>query len=324
MVELARLNAVLSYSDVNVSTGIRYDYAVSAITSVGEGSKSSIVEAVPGTPISVPSEPRSLSVKLGDRSVFLNWSAPQSSGNSFVTNYTIYRGFNPDTMTAHAMLGGELTHTDTGLTNGQRYYYKVAASNVIGEGPTSEIIDAVPIAPSVPSPPHSLSLFAGDGFVLLNWSAPLDDGHSDITGYRIYRGTDIANMSFIASLGTAKSYMDTGLSNQMEYHYRMAAVNAVGEGMSTGVISATPIAPPIEDVNIPKFDDPDSTTGGWSLNSTLVTVAVLAIALAGAFIYMRNPQGKSGGVDGLKAEKPDMGIDDEADGDAPNKEREDD
>ncbi len=45
-------------------------------------------------------------------------------------------------------LGAVLTCTDTGLTNGQTYFYKVSAVNAIGEGAQSNEASATPTSPS--------------------------------------------------------------------------------------------------------------------------------------------------------------------------------
>src|SRR5439155_6272817 len=83
-----------------------------------------------------------------------------------------------------------LSYTDSPLTNGKTYYYKVTAVNEVGEGPPSNEASATPVSgQTVPSPPRSLSAAAGDARVTLGWLAPSSDGGSPITNYTIYRGT---------------------------------------------------------------------------------------------------------------------------------------
>jgi hypothetical protein len=45
-------------------------------------------------------------------------------------------------------LGNVLNFTDTGLTNGQTYYYKVSAVSSAGESALTEEVAATPAAPS--------------------------------------------------------------------------------------------------------------------------------------------------------------------------------
>ncbi|MFO7618971.1 MAG: fibronectin type III domain-containing protein [Thermoplasmata archaeon] len=324
--ELSRLANILTYSDLNVSSGVRYFYSLSALTNVGEGPKSTLAEAfisAPGTSgpiIELPSEPRTFEAKPGDGKISLSWSPPSFTGNSVIFNYTVYRGFNPDTIVLHKILGDVLTYSDTGLANGQGYYYRLTATNSLGEGPCSETLMAAPVASTVPSPPHDPALIAGDGFVQLNWSRPLDDGHSAITGYRIYRGTVPGNLSLIQTLGPALSYADTNLLNGQIYYYKLYAVNSMGEGLGTDILNAMPESNVIESPDIPATDNPDATTGGWSINSSIVTVALLGVTMVAALIFLRKPGAVTQSDSVSKSKGPDQDIDDQSDGDAPNEE----
>jgi hypothetical protein len=66
-----------------------------------------------------------------------------------ITNYRVYRGTasgNETLLTSGGCsnLGAVLSCTDTGLTNGQAYFYKVSAVNSIGEGAQSNEATATP------------------------------------------------------------------------------------------------------------------------------------------------------------------------------------
>ncbi len=79
----------------------------------------------------------------------LSWAAPASNGGSAITSYTVYRGTasgaeTPLTAGGCSGLGAVLLCTDTGLTNGQAYFYKVAAANAIGTGAQSAEVSATP------------------------------------------------------------------------------------------------------------------------------------------------------------------------------------
>jgi Fibronectin type III domain len=92
-----------------------------------------------GTP---PGAPTGLTATGGSGQVALSWTAPASNGGVDVNAYRVYRGTSSGSETPLATggcggLGSELSCTDTGLTNGQTYFYEVSAVNAIGEGAQS-------------------------------------------------------------------------------------------------------------------------------------------------------------------------------------------
>jgi hypothetical protein len=101
-----------------------------------------------------PSAPQNLSATAGNQSVTLSWSPPSSDGGSPVTGYNVFRGtFADGELTAPVATNVQSPYTDAGLTNGQTYYYRVAAVNGAGQGPMSNEASAAPVAPPANSPP---------------------------------------------------------------------------------------------------------------------------------------------------------------------------
>ena len=76
----------------------------------------------------------------------------------------------------------------------------------------------------------------------LEWTAPSDEGHSAITGYRIEWSADGSApwADVIADTGsTNPAYSDTGLTAGTTRHYRVSAINSIGAGSPSNVDSAT-------------------------------------------------------------------------------------
>ena len=200
--------------------------------------------SAPPTP---PSAPRNLAATGGNAQVTLNWQAPASDGGSPVTNYRIYRGAAPGTKTLLTTVGAVLTYTDGAVTNGLTYYYQVSAVNGPGEGAKSNEASATPNPPppppSPPSAPTNLVATGGNAQVALTWQAPTSNGGSQITNYRVYRGTTSGGKTLLATLGVVTSYTDTSVTNGVTYYYQVSAVNSVGEGPRSNEATATPSAP---------------------------------------------------------------------------------
>src|SRR5439155_1623092 len=158
-----------------------------------------------------------------------------------------------------------LAYTDSGLTNGQPYFYKVTAKNAVGQGPRSNEATATPAAgQTVPSAPRSLSAVPGDGLIGLTWLAPSSDGGSPITTYTFYRGTNSGNQSYSVQVGTVTSYTDTALSNGQRYYYVVTAVNALGESPPSSEVSAKPATVPNAPGNLQAIPGNGNVTIQWS------------------------------------------------------------
>ena len=213
-----------------------YYYQVSAVNLVGSGPKSSAAAA---TTLHVPSPPRNLTAVAGDCTVDLTWD-PAVSNDGSALIYRIYRSTSTGMETFWAA-ATTTSYQDVDLTNGQTYYYIVKAVNATGEGAASNEVSALPC--TIPSAPLNLTAEAGDGRVSVSWNLPMDDGGSAITGYRLYWSNSSEGEFKVMVLSDTALNHD-GLVNGLHYYYKVAAVNAVGEGLPTDVVIATPLAKP--------------------------------------------------------------------------------
>ncbi|MGO8669784.1 MAG: fibronectin type III domain-containing protein [Capsulimonadaceae bacterium] len=221
-----------AYTDTGLTNGVAYYYKVAGVDAGGISAQSTEASATPEPP--VPSAPTGLTAAGGNTQVTLLWTA--SSG---ATTYNLYRGTasGAESGTALAITAGT-SYTDTGLTNGVAYFYKVAAVN--GGGISAESTEALATPePPAPSAPTGLSATAGNAQVGLSWSAS-----SGATSYNITRGTATgAESSTATGTTTGTSYTDTGLTNGVTCFYKVAAVNGGGSSPASSEASATPEPP---------------------------------------------------------------------------------
>jgi preprotein translocase subunit SecG len=225
----------------------------------------------------VPSAPQNLQVTPGNGQVDLTWTAPVSDGGNPIIAYRIYRGTASGGEPFLVEIGNVLTYADTGLINGQPYYYVLTARNSVGEGANSTEVTATPV--TVPLQPLTLQATAGYHLVTLTWAAPSSDGGSAITSYRIYRGTSGGSETLLASVGNTSSFTDTGLSAGQAYYYKVAAVNAAGEGAMSSEASATPSAPPSEGGTA-------GTPANEFVSLVLMVLAIIFLAIAAVLMFV--------------------------------------
>ena len=201
------------------------------------------------TPPTVPGAPTSLTATAsGSTRINLSWTAPADNGGSAITGYTIEVSPNgTSSWTDRVANTGTTTTTysHTGLSAGTTRHYRVSAINSVGNGAASNVDDATTddAATTVPGAPTSLTATAsGSTRINLSWTAPADNGGSAITGYTIEvspNGTS-SWTDRVANTGTTTTtYSHTGLSAGTTRHYRVSAINSVGNGAASNVDDAT-------------------------------------------------------------------------------------
>lgn len=209
-----------------------YSFRVRAANGVGPGSWTSPVNDTPAT---VPDPPTGLSVTPGEGSITLFWLAPAGDGGDAVASYRVYR-WNLDTAwTLIATVTG-LTYQDSAVDDGTLYKYRVTAVNKAGEGAASE---EVTVVPGLPLAPTGLTAVNSGGDVLLNWTAPADDGGSAVIDYKVYRDGG-SGFVYIGHTGSsALTYLDGTATPGVDYRYRVSAVTLKGEGVPSNEAAIT-------------------------------------------------------------------------------------
>ena len=126
----------------------------------------------------------------------------------------------------------------TGLTNGTVYWYSVSAGNAAGSSSNTDQVSATPSG-VVPAVPTGVSAVAGNGTVLVSWTASAGAVRHDVRW-----GTTSGGPYLLAQNITmpATQYQVPGLTNGTPYYFVVSAVNAVGSSANSGQVSATPTA----------------------------------------------------------------------------------
>ncbi|MGA1848594.1 MAG: fibronectin type III domain-containing protein [Thermoplasmatota archaeon] len=198
----------------------------------------------------IPSPPRSVAITNGNMTLNITWMPPLRDGNETLTNYSIYRAdFQPVTFKRMDVMSPETGYfLDTGLVNGERYFYYVTAENIVGEGLPSKIVSGVPAKP--PGPTEYILTSTGDRYINITWDFPVDDGGDPMVTFNVYAGTEIGSLSRVASNLDRTWFNHTGLVNGQIYHYRISSVNSMGEGALSRRVQDYPARHPGPPLNL--------------------------------------------------------------------------
>jgi len=166
-----------------------------------------------------PAAPTGVNTTAGNGQVGLSWTAGSGDVTYNVKKSTTNGG--PYTTITGSPIS-QTNYTSTSLTNGTPYYYVVSANNAGGvEGPNSSQATGTP-APTVPSPPTTVTAVAGNTQATVTFSGATANG-SAITGYTV-----TSSPGGFTGTGTTSPITVTGLTNGSSYTFTVTATNAVG------------------------------------------------------------------------------------------------
>ena len=142
-------------------------------------------------------------------------------------------------------------YIDSGLTPGVKYYYALRATNALGTGPWSNLVEEEATSGN-PDPPVMTATAESNTSIRLTWTVPANNG-TTITGYQIQKWVSNAWSSDDDDLPSGEEYtatqaIDNGLNAGATHYYRIRAVpqpidtdtptdNTDDEGWSAGEAS---------------------------------------------------------------------------------------
>jgi fibronectin type 3 domain-containing protein len=222
---------VITYSDAGLTAGTTYYYRIKAIN--GGVSSAYSFETTATTP-SIPAPPTGLTVTAASASsVSVSWTDSSTDETGFQIERSLTSGSNYVLITTTA--ADAIAFTDSNLTEGTAYFYRVRAINLAGNSAyTSEST----VTTLTPAPPFGLLATATSATSInLSWS----DGSNVETGFQIERSfISGSGFSSVATAVTdATAHLDDNLAPNTTYFYRIRAIASSGSSPYTLEASAT-------------------------------------------------------------------------------------
>ena len=192
-----------------------------------------------------PDAPESPTSSFADQTtITIDWTAPYNGGSD-ITSYTVQwnlGGPGTDFYDLSTVSASTLTFTQSGLTTGEIYTFRVFATNYIDpSAPSGTLQVYAATKPLQPSTPAEVS--ADQNQITIRWTATAEstgtstgfNGGSTITSYKIYvkhtgnfeevhETTTLSNLEYQLT-SSVTGHTLTGNS----YAFKVSAVNVVGE-----------------------------------------------------------------------------------------------
>jgi fibronectin type 3 domain-containing protein len=212
-----------TYTDTGLTNGVSYTYTVAAVDAAANASAQSSpgVSATPAD-TQAPTVPAGLTATGGNAQVALTWNA--STDNVGVTGYRVYRSSGGG---AYSQIATPATtfYSDTTVTNGTAYSYKVAAVDAAANvSAQSTAATATPGDTTPPSVPTIIAVTKNNAAhtITITWTASTDN--VAVLKYKVYRSKNGAAAT-VAGQPSTLSYVENGLSNGATYAYQVSAVD---------------------------------------------------------------------------------------------------
>ncbi|MGQ5393389.1 InlB B-repeat-containing protein [Paenibacillus sp. M.A.Huq-84] len=187
------------------------------------GTSQTLAITVRDTTIAIPGVPLLEPAVAGNAQISLKWNPVVGS-----TGYKVYQSVTSSTYGAEVanVSGSVYSYDVTGLKNGTTYYFVVKAVNPGGDSATSNEVSAIP--QTVPGAPTDIIAIAGNGQVNVTFTAPVDNGGSEILRYKV-----TASPGNVTVTGMASPIIITNLSNGTPYTITVNAINSMGSSATS-------------------------------------------------------------------------------------------
>jgi len=210
-----------SYTDSGLLAGTAYYYKVSAINATGESILSDSIAS-----LTYPSAPLGLTAKsiLSTKDT-LTWTSI-----SGVLSYKVYRSASATGTFSAVGSSASNIFGDTGLIPNTAYFYKISATNSMGESGLSSAITVT----TTPAAPVGVTATGNSASSIgVTWTQT--SGFS----YKIYRTASATGIYAPIGTSSTNSFGDSALNAGTTYYYKVSAINASGESDLSSAVNAT-------------------------------------------------------------------------------------
>ena len=220
--------SVTEYANSGLTADTRYYFSVLATNAQGDGTQAN---ADAFTLLNAPTSLTATGVSTSQ--INLAWTAPSGANN--LDGYKIeYNDGSWQNLVADTG-GTGTTHSHTGLSTGNSFTYRVSGLNGSLAGLSSATAQGSTYA--VPSAITDLSGTGLTGSSLrISWTAP--SSTPALTGYMIEISEDNFSTSTTLESNTGDtdtSYDATGLSENVDYYFRVKAINSLGTASTSNI-----------------------------------------------------------------------------------------
>ena len=244
-----------SYTIADITGDTVYRLAVRAHNSGGDSPWSAAVQI---ERVLFPTVPTSVSVAADDMNITLSWAAPETGR---VAGYHVSYGTAESEARQTANIdAGQTSFVHTDSVEGTVYAYQVRAHNSAGNGPWSDAVQETRLL--VPAAPSNLEAAASAASIGVTWQAPAG---SIVASYDIEYGLSSGTERVTASVSGEHGYFThTGSQGDVEYQYRVRAVNAAGNSPWTDAVTATRVLSPGKPTDVAAAISGDNIEVTWN------------------------------------------------------------
>lgn len=205
---------------------------------------------------SVPQPPVNVTAVSQNKSVLIEWEAPEDTGGLVLTGFILTKTLYGTSVTESVVLNDPYSTRfiwSQNIVLGQTYTFTIRATNRLGSSDSSLASEPVVVV-TVPDPPTNIriQLYTDKQSVLVEWDASLTLNNPEVSQYTVVSSPgDFSSTVYRDAQGFIKLYtVITGLDPSVAYQFRVKATNSVGDSPFSEL---SPFSQIIVDYNRPLY-----------------------------------------------------------------------